>query len=455
MSYLADYFSKYDHLSEALQESIDPDEYVIGTYYVALPPRIDPWYIGRIAAEEQSTGTWVPVPENTPELRARCTGKVLGVYEIPNYEFALPDGIKERSYIFQIGFPMAKADGSFGFLMPNIPALLTSLFGNISMGGKIKILDITFPKPWLEHFKGPKFGIEGIRKLLKVPDRSLLNNMIKPNTGWSPEVGAKLFYQAAVGGCDVVKDDELIADHPYNRIADRIPLMMEKVDQVREETGEETLYTVNITDRADKVRDLALQAIDAGTNALMANFLVVGLDTFRSLAEDPEIKVPILAHMDFAGAIYESPISGMSSFLVLGKMVRLIGADIVVFPAPYGKAPIIKDKYMAIARALRYRFGGLKPTLPMPSGGITPGMVLEVMKDLGTDVLIGSGGGIHAHPDGSIAGARAFRQAIDIGMQQMEEASDDFEDFVEDHEDDYPELARAMEEWGIKETKFA
>ncbi|MHA2273329.1 MAG: RuBisCO large subunit C-terminal-like domain-containing protein [Candidatus Hodarchaeales archaeon] len=159
--------------------------------------------------------------------------------------------------------------------------------------------------------------------------------------------------------------------------------------------------------------------------------------------------------MDFAGAIYESPISGMSSFLVLGKMVRLIGADIVVFPAPYGKAPIIKDKYMAIARALRYRLGDLKPTLPMPSGGITPGMVLEVMKDLGADVLIGSGGGIHAHPDGSIAGARAFRQAIDIGMKHMEEASEDFEDYVEDNEDDYPELARAMEEWGIKETKFA
>jgi len=78
----------------------------------------------------------------------------------------------------------------------------------------------------------------------------------------------------------------------------------------------------------------------------------------------------------------------------------------------------------------------------------------RVMRDLGNDIMIGSGGGIHTHPDGPIAGARAFRQAIDISMKDLEAALEDFEDYVEDHEDEYPELATAMEEWGIKETKF-
>ncbi len=39
-------------------------------------------------------------------------------------------------------------------------------------------------------------------------------------------------------------------------------------------------------------------------------------------------------------------------------------------------------------------------------------------------------------------------------MKYMEETSEDFEDFVEEHDDEYPELARALDEWGIKETKF-
>ena len=114
----------------------------------------------------------------------------------------------------------------------------------------------------------------------------------------------------------------------------------------------------------------------------------------------------------------------------------------------------LKERYLGVAKAHRYRMHHLKPTLPMPSGGITPGMVLRVMQDLGNDMMIGSGGGIHAHPKGPVAGAKAFRQAIDIGMKDMAAASEDFEDYVEDHEDEYPELAQAMETWGVSDTRF-
>jgi len=44
-------------------------------------------------------------------------------------------------------------------------------------------------------------------------------------------------------------------------------------------------------------------------------------------------------------------------------------------------------------------------------------MMPQVMKDLGSEIVIGTGGGIHAHPKGAVAGARAFRQAIDATMQ--------------------------------------
>ncbi|MFX0063410.1 MAG: RuBisCO large subunit C-terminal-like domain-containing protein [Candidatus Hermodarchaeota archaeon] len=442
-----DYFKKYEHLSECLQESIDYEDYIIGTYMVQLPARMDPWYIGGAAAQEQSTGTWVPVPENTPELRAQYGAKVVGVFEVPSYEFEVPKGVEERNYVIQIAFPICNQTDQ-------IALMLTAVIGNISMGGKLKLLDIRFPKEWTKGFKGPKFGIEGLRKLLKVPDRPLLNNMVKPCSGWTPEVGAKLLYRAAAGGCDVVKDDELIADMCYCGIVDRVPLMMEAIDKVREETGEETLYTVNITDKLPKLRENAFAVQDAGGNALMVNYLVVGLEAMRWLAEDPEIKLPILAHMDFAGVWYESPISGVSSFLTLGKLARLAGADIVVYPTPYGKGPFLDVHYKGAAKAMRYRMHHLKPTMPMPSGGVTPGMVPRMVNDLGSDIMIGSGGGIHAHPDGPIAGARAFRQAIDISMKDLEAALEDFEDYVEEHEEDYPELAQAMEEWGIRETKF-
>ncbi|MHA1386340.1 MAG: RuBisCO large subunit C-terminal-like domain-containing protein, partial [Candidatus Helarchaeota archaeon] len=154
-----------------------------------------------------------------------------------------------------------------------------------------------------------------------------------------------------------------------------------------------------------------------GVNALMVNYLVMGLPALRKLAEDPSVKVPILAHMDFAGAMYMSPWHGVSSHLILGKFARLAGADIVVHPAPYGKASVISEKFSRVAQACRYPMANIKPMFPMPSGGITASMVDKVMKALGNDIVIGSGGGIHAHPDGPRAGATAFRQAIDAVME--------------------------------------
>jgi len=57
--------------------------------------------------------------------------------------------------------------------------------------------------------------------------------------------------------------------------------------------------------------------------------------------------------MDVAGALYMSEFHGISSHLVLGKLPRLAGADIVVIPAPYGKASVLQDKFINNANNLR------------------------------------------------------------------------------------------------------
>ena len=262
--------------------------------------------------------------------------------------------------------------------------------------------------------------------------------MIKPCTGYTPEVGVGLFRAAAMGGCDIIKDDELIANASFNQIKDRMKLYMDAERQVFEETGEHTLYTVNVTDEIPQVFENAHRAVELGANAIMVNYLATGFPVLRALAEDPKVNVPILGHMDVAGAMYESEYHGLSSHLVLGKLPRLAGADIVVFPAPYGKGPVLGEKFIRVAQNLSFPLYNLKPTFPMASGGITPQMVPNVMKDLGTNIVIGSGGGIHAHPQGPVAGAKAFRQAIDATMQGRS---------LEDAAKEFTELRVALETW--------
>jgi len=425
--------SKVDVLSLpiALPEGVPHDEMIIGTYFVSFPKKINVPMIAPALAIEQSTGTWVPVPGETPEVRRQHVAKVIGCYEVPDYEWMVPPEVQERSYVIQIAFPTIN-------IGPQIPMLLTTVVGNVSMAGKVKLVDMAFPKSWVAGFQGPKFGIPGVREVLGVYGRPLLNNMIKPCTGYPPQVGVELFRQAALGGCDIVKDDELLANASFCEVEERVKLYMEVERQVYEETGEHTLYTVNVTDEIPQVFENARRAVELGVNALMINYLATGFPILRALAEDQDINVPILAHMDVAGAYYASPYHGVSSHLILGKLPRLAGADIVVFPAPYGKAAVLPERFQNVAKNLSFPMHHLKPTFPMASGGITPAMVPQAVKDLGPDIVIGSGGGIHAHPQGPVAGAKAFRQAIQATMEgrSLEEAALEF-----------PELRTALEEW--------
>lgn len=415
----------------ALPDGIDYDDYIVGTYSVKYPAIFPMAKLAPMLAVEQSTGTWVAVPGETPEVRRKHVAKVIGVYEVPDYEFSVPGEVQDRNWMVQIAFPVVNIGSQ-------IPMMLTTIVGNISMGGQIKLIDVRFPKKYVAGFKGPQFGIDGIRKLLGVKKRPLLNNMVKPCTGYPLEVGAELFRLAAAGGCDIVKDDELIADASFNSMKGRVKRYMEIEKQVFEETGEHTLYTVNITDSVPKVFENAKRAVELGVNAIMINYIAVGLPVLQAIAEDPAINVPILGHMDVAGALYMSPYHGLSSHLVLGKLPRLAGADIVVIPAPYGKAPVIVEKFDLMARNLTYPLYQLKPTWPMASGGITPSMVPKVMQELGNDVVIGSGGGIHAHPKGPIAGGKAFRQAIDATMKGVS---------LEEYSKDHKELAASIQQW--------
>lgn len=426
-----------DPIIMQMPESLDSDRFVIATYYCGAKPGTNMMKFAAALAVEQTTGTWIQVPGETPEVRERCIGRVVGVYETPSYQIEIPADVTERHFIIRIAYPWA----NFG---PQFAMMLSTVIGNISSSGKVKLLDLEFPEAFLSQFKGPKFGVPGIRELLGVHDRPLLNNMIKPCTGLNPEETAKLAYEAAVGGVDVIKDDELVADAPHCPLMDRVKAVTEAVKRADEVKGEKTLFAFNITDRTDKLRDNALRAIEAGANCLMVNYFTIGLDASRMLTEDPDINVPILAHSDFTGAVYESPWSGMSASLIGAKLPRLAGLDMVIALSPYGKFPMMMDTFVNAGLQMLMPMGNVKPIFPMPGGGTTQGHVEDLYKKFGNDVMIAAGGAIHGHPMGPAAGAKAFRQAIDAVTKgaTLEEAAKEYE-----------ELKIALDLWGIYTEK--
>ena len=395
-----------------LQEDPDIRNYVVGTYLLRKELN-NPDEIIKLAimmASEQTTGTWIQVPGDTGDLIGRFQGKVLNIWEVPDREQIKKHPEEPGTFIIQIAFPWE----NFG---PQIPMLLTTIFGNISMIGDIKLLDIHFPKALVEQFHGPLFGIKGIRKMLAVSDRPLLNTMIKPSTGITPEQGAEILYQAALGGADIIKDDEVMGDTEFSSVQKRVERYMSKLRKTESDTGERKLYAVNVTDEPEKCIRKAEVSVANGANALLVNFLPAGMGLIASLASNPNINVPILAHLDFGGALYASPWHGISSSLLYGKLARIAGVDLLCIPTPYGKFSLKYSKYIQIVHGLRSPFYDKKGVWPIAGGAIKQGHISKLFNDLGRDFIIGAGGAIHAHPMGPAAGAKAFRQGIDLMMK--------------------------------------
>jgi 2,3-diketo-5-methylthiopentyl-1-phosphate enolase len=423
-------FRKLDEVNMmyAFPEVALDEGYAIGTF-IAKVKTGDIEKLALAIADEQTTGTWIKVGGDSAEKNKKFGAKVVSIYEVPDAASDYDYSGEPPLYVLQIAFPV----DNFG---TSIPMMLSTVFGNISASGMLKWVDVAFPKSYVEKFKGPAFGVQGLRDVLGVPDRPLVNAMIKPNIGWTPDEGAQIFYEAAKGGVDVIKDDELLpADESFCPLKERVTKFMAMEKKVFEETGEHTLYATNITDDVAKIRDNALRAIEYGTNCLMLNTYTAGFSALKMLADDPEIGVPILAHVDFAGAMAGSTYTGINAPLLIGKLVRLSGGDFQINGHPWGKFPIPGKMFYRSFKFFTQPWWNIKPMMYAASGGTTQLAVPKIMKAAGTDVILAAGGAIHGHPDGSCAGAKSMRQAIDATMQGIP-----LPEYAKNHE----ELARMV-----------
>src|SRR4030043_2094057 len=89
----------------ALPGGVDYGDYIIGAYIVSYPAALPVPIIAPFLAVEQSTGTWVAVPGETDEVRRQHIAKVVGVYEMPDYEPRWPANLQTRQGFVQGAYP--------------------------------------------------------------------------------------------------------------------------------------------------------------------------------------------------------------------------------------------------------------------------------------------------------------------------------------------------------------
>jgi len=379
-------------------------------------------------AGESSIGTWTKIPKTKKKLAAKV------FY------------INEKKKLIKIAYP-AKL-----FEAENAAGILSGIAGNIFGMKSIKNLrleDVSFPKKILKVYSGPRYGIKGIRKLLKIKSRPLIGTIIKPKLGLSPKEHAKCAYEAWIGGCDIVKDDENLVNQNFNNFKERVVLTLKAKEIAEKETGEKKAYLPNVTAESGEMIKRAKFVEEVNGNYVMLDILTAGFSALQTLRKNT--KLPIHAHRAMHAAITRNKKHGIS-MMVFADFARLIGVDTLHIGTGIGKMEggikeikqikdeIEKQEVADTVLRLKQKWYKIKPVLAVASGGLYPGHVPFLVENLGKDIVIQAGGGVHGHVSGTLAGARAMRQAVNAVIQGIS-----LKKYAKNHK----ELREALKQWKV------
>jgi ribulose-bisphosphate carboxylase large chain len=283
---------------------------------------------------------------------------------------------------------------ALGSIGNELPQLFNVLWGNASMLPGIKVHHIDYPEELLAAFRGPRFGIPGLREKLGVKGRPLASTALKP-MGLSSQELADIAYVIAKSGFDTIKDDHSLANQPWSLWRERVERVSDAVAKANKETGGNCLYAPSLNLPAEQILPAAREAVQLGATSLLLLPGIGGWDTMRAVADDDQVAVPIMAHPAFVGSLVASPTQGLTHAIVFSEFARLAGADITIFPNFGGRFNFSSEQCLSIAEAARKPMGSLLPIWISPAGGMSPDRIEEMIGIYGTDTACLVGGALH------------------------------------------------------------
>lgn len=395
-----------------------------------------------IMAGEQSAGTFVKVPGETPELQQRHGAQVERITELDHVDSpSLPGARPPKGTASPV---YRRAEVVLSFPLENIgyslPQLLTTVAGNLfelAPFSGLRLVDIDVPAAFADRQPGPQFGVEGTRRLSGVYERPLIGTIIKPSVGLTPEQTADLVKTLCEAGLDFIKDDELIADPPYSPLAQRAEAVMRVINDHAGKTGKKVMYAFNISSDIDTMLRHHDAVLALGGTCVIVNLIAVGLAGVMKLRQHSQL--PIHGHRSGWGALTRSPALGFD-YRAYQKFWRLAGVDHLHVNGLRNKFCEADESVIASAWECLTPVHGGFVVMPVFSSGQWAGQAPDTFRALNSvDLIYLAGGGIIAHPGGQAAGVASLRQAWDAAI-----AGVPLETYAQDH----PALLQAIEKYG-------
>lgn len=413
---------------------------IIVTYRLETPgDRIEA--MAQKIASDQSTGTFVPVPGETAELKARVAARVLAIRRLP--DVATPSWPEAAHH----SGPFCRADVDIGFPLDavgtDLSALMTIAIGGIfSIRGMtgIRIVDLKLPEAFKSAYLGPQFGLAGSRRLTGVEGRPIIGTIVKPALGLRPHETAALVGELIHSGVDFIKDDEKLMSPAYSPLAQRVAAIMPLVLDHEQKTGKKVMYAFGIshTDPDEMMRNHDL-VMKAGGNCAVVNINSLGFGSIAFLRKRSGLVLH--AHRNGWDVLTRHPGIGIE-FSVWQQFWRLLGVDqfqINGIGVKYWEpdASFVRS-FEAVTTPL---FDPSDCALPVAGSGQWGGQAPETYQRTGrtVDLLYLCGGGIVSHPHGPAAGVRAVQQAWQAAVNDIPLST-----YAKSH----PELAASIAKFG-------
>ena len=286
--------------------------------------------------------------------------------------------------------------------------LLNLSFGNVAMYPNVRLVDIQLPDSCLQNFQGPLFGVEGIRNLLNVHDRPLLATALKPR-GYSDKQFAQLTYEFALGGGDIIKDDQNLMGN-FDQFKSRVSTCLEALKKATDKTGQACFYFPFISAPFEELEKYFDWVEEQGIKGVLLAPSVLGLDTARGWAA--KYNLIYMAHPTFTGSYCVPPSHGMDYRLFYGLLLRLAGVDISVYPNTGGRFKFSEKDCKNIANELTKPMLGISSAFPCPAGGMQYEHLPSMCQWYGKDAVFLLGGSLLEYSDSVAEATKAFREKI-------------------------------------------
>jgi len=398
----------------------------------------DPAHAAEVIAGEQSSGTFVALPAETPELKARAGARVerLEIFDTAERP-SLPTPVVAQRYtrcLLELSWPI----DNLGACLPTLVSTIAGNLFELRCVTGLRVLDVHLPPSFVAAYAGPAFGIEGTRRLSGVSRGPLIGTIVKPSVGLSPEDTAAQVRELVNGGIDFIKDDELQSDGPSCPFEQRVRAVMRVVKQAAQHSGRQAMVAFNLTGDIDKMLRRHDLVLAEGGTCVMVNLNAVGLSGLVALRRHAQL--PIHGHRAGWGALSRCAELGWD-YAPWQKLWRMAGADHLHVNGLRNKFSESDDSVIASARAVLAPLLPQAPMVAMPvfSSGQTGLQAADTYAALGcADLIHAAGGGIFGHPAGVASGVTALRAAWGAAIDGVPLAQRALQE---------PALATALEFW--------